>query len=82
MTTFTNAFFDELEKLGARKARARKPKRLRVKTLKIPMPVVEESKSPNVPWGKRIGLIVGRLFKNRELARQRTRPLRIPRMAL
>jgi len=79
MSPFTDAFFDELEKLGAR--RGAKPKRLRVKTIPVPMPVVEKAKSPPVPWGKRLGLIIGRLFTNRVKADQLSRPpkLKIPK---
>lgn len=80
MSIFTDAFFDELEKLGAR--RSTKPKKLRMKTIPVKMPVIEESRSHRATWGRRLGLIIGRLFKHRVLADQLSKPprLKIPKI--
>lgn len=62
---FTSAFFDELEKVAARRKR---PRLVRPAVVSPRMAVPKEERRSK--WGRRLGFILGRLFKHRELSRQ------------
>ena len=75
---FEQAFFDELEKLGARKRKSRIP------TLNVPqlnmeltLPAAAPTKEKRPKWGRRIGCLLGRFIHKRILAQQGVSRIRL-----